>query len=759
MSRKYAGLPLGFALFASLTLSPALALGASPPPGWARLQDLPVFTGGENPTGWAGGDGLEVVNGYQLPIDTVETAGGNPSLRIQVTSDPSWWWTAMLVWRSWGTANVEPYLARGALEFDVKGAAGGEDFTVTVQDRGYERYVDGVLTETVGKAVPVSQFAAITTAWQHVSIPLTALVDPSTFRLREAWYLRLSNGKTTSMLAWVANVRFTSPDDEPSFPAIKVNQVGYLPLSEKRALVSGFDGALTARAGTPFAVKRAADGRVVYRGRLTLRADHDATISGERVLQADFSALFLPGTYVLSVDAAGVKDSPPFRIGLDAYAGLLRDASRYFYLQRANLALDEAHAGPWARADETPIDHAAPFQSDPSTTRDVSGGWYDAGDFGKYVSAGASAISDLLWAYELVPWVFEDGQLDIPESGNRVPDLLDEVRFETDFLLRMQDSDGGFFSRIYQTDPRQISDVVGGAARVKPTAHTASAAAGLAHASIVLRRFDPRYAATLLAAARRAWDYLEAHPAPIATPDGPYSDAGDRDDRFWLAATLFRATGEARYDAFVKASYQAFAADLEHPENAHGVGGMQLIGYLQYLRAARPDRAVVSWFRHEFQAYAAVQLGRLEADPWRNTLHDNYYWGSNYSALTTSMFLVTASALLREPRPEVLRVLQANLDYVLGVNPLAFSYVSGHGARSEARAFSGIYSFDGKPGVPPGYMAGGANQYEGAWFSRFHGKCHNDVDTEWTTNEHTIYWNAALVFSAAVLDAGQALLD
>lgn len=753
MSRKIVGV---LALLSSFAFFPTSALGA-PPAGWAKLQDIPVFTGGENPTGWAGGDGLEVANGYQLPIDTAVTADGAPSLRIQVTNDPSWWWTAMLVWRSWGTANLEPYFAHGALELDVLGAVGGEDLTITIQDRGYERYVDGALTETVGTAVPLSRFATVTTAWQHVVIPLSALIDPTTFRLREAWYLRLSNAGSTPMLAWVANLRFTSPDDEPSFPAIKVNQVGYLPLTEKKALVTGFDGVLTATAGTPFTVKRASDGRVFLRGKLTQRADFEPSTSGERVLQADFSSLVVPGTYVLSVNAPGVADSAPFRIAPDVYAPLLRDAARYYYLQRANLELDEAHAGAFARADMTPIDFAAPFQSNPSVTRDVSGGWYDAGDFGKYVSAGATSISDLLWAYELVPWIFDDGQLDIPESGNGRPDLLDEVKVETDFLLKMQDTDGGFFSRIYQTDPRQISDVVGGVGGVKPTAHSASATAALAHAAIVFRRWDPAYAATLLAAARHGWDYLEQHPEMIATPGGPYADWADQDDRFWAAATLFRATGEGRYDAFVLANYQAFQNDLEHPENAHGVGSMQLIGYLQYLRAARPDRAVVTWFKREFKTWAAVQIDRMKSDPWRNTLHDNYYWGSNGAALATSTFIVAGSALLRDVNPDVMRVMQANLDYVLGVNPLAWSYVSGYGARSTAHVFSGIYSFDGKPGIPPGYLSGGANQYEGAWFSRFHGKCFNDVDTEWTTNEHTIYWNSGLVFSAAVMSAASAL--
>jgi endoglucanase len=120
-------------------------------------------------------------------------------------------------------------------------------------------------------------------------------------------------------------------------------------------------------------------------------------------------------------------------------------------------------------------------------------------------------------------------------------------------------------------------------------------------------------------------------------------------------------------------------------------------------------------------------------------------------ALNTTMVLVIGSKILGNYDSSIVKAARANLNYVLGINPLRFSYVSGYGTDSVTKIFSGIYSTDGKPGIPKGYLAGGPNIYEGKDLSRFAGKCYNDVDTEWTTNEHTIYWNSGLVFSAALV--------
>src|SRR5206468_2505826 len=232
---------------------------------------------------------------------------------------------------------------------------------------------------------------------------------------------------------------------EHSFPAIKINQVGYLPLAEKYALVSGWGEVLTADVGTAFEIRRTSDNLAAYEGELALVTDYDQGVSGEKVLKADFSSLRAPGEYYVHVNAPGMDDSPSFDIGWTTYKPLLRSAARYYYYQRQGIAIVEPYAEGFPRGLGHPGDVAAKFRSS-GVVHDVSQGWYDAGDYGKYTPFAAGVIVDLLNAYATFPLAFRDGQLNIPESGNGKPDLLDEVKWELDWLLKMQDpASGGFY--------------------------------------------------------------------------------------------------------------------------------------------------------------------------------------------------------------------------------------------------------------------------------------------------------------------------
>ena len=237
---------------------------------------------------------------------------------------------------------------------------------------------------------------------------------------------------------WLNQIRFTSPDTEPVYPAIKVNQLGYAPAAQKIARVSGFGELLTARAGTPFQVLRAPDGPQVYAGQLALVTDYDEGVSGEKVLSADFSALTTPGVFFLRVQADGVADSLPFPIGAGVLHPLLRATQRYYYYQRQGIEIAEPYAEGFSRGLGHPNDVSAQLRSN-GVTRDASHGWYAAGDDGKYVADGAPAVATLLEAYALAPELFYDGQTNIPESGNGKPDLLDEVKWELDWI----DEDAG----------------------------------------------------------------------------------------------------------------------------------------------------------------------------------------------------------------------------------------------------------------------------------------------------------------------------
>jgi endoglucanase len=746
--------------------TPAMAATSSSHP----LKDLPVFSNTRYDQ-WAGaGSPLSIettsYNGNPaLPVDTNVTYNGLPSMRFNITSNGSsgWgWWSMIQADNNWETYSLVPYYANGALEFNIKGAAGGEAFTIGISDHNLRRNPVQYTTP----ALQSSSYVTVTTDWQHVRIPLKDLIPQgSIFDLNQVYLLNFGNANNNAEEFWLNDIKFTSPDPEHSAPFIKVNQLGYSILSDKYALVSGYADELNAVDGTPFTVKRTSDNAVMYTGKLQLATDYD-TQSGERIFKADFSPLLKPGTYYISVAAAGIADSVPFQIGNSVYQPLVVDATRYFYYQRQGVALDAAHAGAYTRGVGHPQDANATFQSGVNPPRDVSQGWYDAGDYGKYVNSGATAVSDLVWSYQLFPNEFKDNQMNIPESGNGIPDILDEAKWELDFILKMQDqSSGGFYHMVQptgsaapdkDTTPRYIADVNGSQTNVRPTDDTASAAAALAEASISFQKFDPTYANTLLTAARSGWNYLMANPNNVGGP-GPYNVSDDHADRLWAAAALYRATGEAQYNQYFLANYQNFASAWDGSrDNPEGAGNMAQTAFLDYMKAAHPDATARAWFATKFQSWSASVLERSEQGPWHNTLQDNdYYWGSNGVVLDTMQVLAVGTIVLGGfnlvSDVRAIRAVEAAMNYILGINPLEVSYVSGEGANSITTIFSTAWSYEGIPGIPKGYMPDGPNIYNNPLLScTAPAKCYLDNDSNWTTNENAIYWNAELVLNATL---------
>ncbi|MCB8985575.1 MAG: glycoside hydrolase family 9 protein [Ardenticatenaceae bacterium] len=753
---------LGLLLGSAGLFQPAAAQTA--PADGRQLRDIPVFAAEKNGQ-WAGsGQGmtLETIGeggNASLPVDESERFNDLPSYRVNVAGENGWW-SFILAGHDWESYSIAPYYANGALEFNVKGGAGEEDFQVSISDIEYGR--DPLSLPST--KIPLSSLLTVSEEWQHVRIPLTALLpDPGGFNLDQMYTVDFASVNGSPMTFWLNDIKFTSPDPEPGFPPIKVNQLGYLPDAPKTAWVSGFADELQAQPGDKFEVRELLGNRVAYEGELALAAEEDPVVSGERILAADFSELTAPGDYYLALDTPRADRSPAFTIGDDVYGRLLTHAQHYFYLQRSGLALEAQYAGQFARGAGHLQDASAQFRSGALAPRNVAGGWYDAGDFGKYVNAGATAVSDLLWAYELFPNQFPDNQNNIPESGNGLPDLLDEVQWELDFILKMQDPEsGGFYHMVQPTEDgtipaargtRYIEDVADGRENVRPTSTTGSAVAALAHAARIYAPFDAEYAAILQSAAESGWAYLAANPGGVAPVPGPYSDDDDSDDRFWAAAALYRLTGGAVYGDYVKAVYQDVPTFFTtETDNAYGVGLMGMVGWLNYAYSQNPDPEVMAYFADIFTGWSARMAERWQASPWKLTLLDeDFYWGSNYVTLTTPLVMLVGARALGLDDSTAVAISQDALNYLLGANPLRFSYVSGYGEDSLRNPFSQQWSNDGVPDVPPGILAGGPNAYNNSLlFSNFAGKRYVDSQAAWSTNEHTIYWNSALVFQAAL---------
>lgn len=734
-------------------------VASSQAPGYNKLQDIWVFQSTLLGS-WSGGD-LVAPNGT-IPVDSTQMYNGLPSLSFDVQGPSQWWWQSILAGDSWRPYSIEFYTSNGFLEFDVKGATGGERFNISLSDDNPARLAN---TSLGTSAVNVGNYVTVSTSWQHVKIPLTDFVAPTDFMFRQLQEVQISESYSGSYAKqfWLNGIKFTSPDTEHNFPAIKVNQVGYKPLGTKYALVTGFAAALPATAGTPFHVIRVSDGKSVYTGKLKLVTQYDEGVSGEEVLEANFTNFLIPGTYLIRVDASGVADSLQFKIGFNVFDGLLRDSLRYYYYQRQGIAIEEPYAEGFTRPLGTPSETAAQFQSG-GVTRDVSQGWYDAGDLGKYVADASGVTVTLMDAYSTFPWVFNNGQNNIPESGNGKPDILNEVKWELDWLVKMQDpASGGFYAIVYagncvagvstclpdsQTNS-YITDVVGGVSNVRPTPETAKAVAALARAADVYRDYDRTLAASYLAAAEAGWAYLEANPQVISSSGLTYGQDTDADERLWAAGELFRTTGKPVYNKYFLANYKNFQAHFTATNGNASDNAFQ--AFLAYNLSPVADPRERRWFRSQFATWRATQMARLTG-AWRNFL-PNYYWGSNGVTLGTIQVLVLGDiASGSVPGADLLDAAKSQLNYILGVNPLRHSYVVGVGADSAQTVFAaGLYSPYGVYTPPAGYMGGGPNWYDSPWFSQFQARSFADSNVDWPTNEDAIGYEAPLVFTTAVV--------
>lgn len=574
-------------------------------------------------------------------------------------------------------------------------------------------------------------------------------------------------------------------------PAIRVNQLGYFTDGPKRATFVA-----DTKRPIEFHVLDAKD-RVVGKGK-TQPSGFDLTAGVETHI-ADFSSFTAPGDgYRL---ASGDWTSDRFRIGDDLYGRLRVDALSWFYPQRSGIAIQGAIAG---TAYARPAGHVgvAPNQGDKavpclggkqadvlygdwtcSYSLDVTGGWYDAGDHGKYAVTGALSAAQLLAAYErgrvfgAGSPVTRDELSRIPENGNGLPDILDEARWELDFLLRMMVPDGEPLAgmvhhKIHDTawtaPPMLPSDDPKPRALHRPsTAATLDVAAVAAQGARLFAEHNPTFSARLLAAARKAWVAANANPAlfaPISdglSGGGDYDDDSVSDELFWAAAELYLTTGEAQYLSALQAS-PLWGADVLSPagafhwRNVAGFARLQLALYGKDLPEA--DRRMIQ----DLVLTAARALVSLQwAEPFGFVYQPSdgrFDWGSNQLMLQNIVVLSAAFDLSGEK--VFLDGAREGMDYILGRNAMAMSYVTGYGARSPKNQHSRWYAQQRDPKLPTppaGSLAGGPNSTFVDDVARQHLRgcapqaCYIDDIEAYGSNEIAINWNAPLVYVASFL--------
>ncbi len=505
----------------------------------------------------------------------------------------------------------------------------------------------------------------------------------------------------------------------------------------------------------------------------------------------DFSSFVTDGEdYSLRVKN---NTSPPFKIGDDLYKQMKYDALAYFYHNRAKDPIKAEYVGAaHARPAGHPVEMATCFSgpdewgaiwSGCDYSLDVSGGWYDAGDFGKYVVNSGISVWTLLSTYEHFKTAFTDGSAKIPEAGNGVNDLLDEARKNIEFMLAMQVPDGAFLdvaSPGLQADgvPLSVQKInAGGLVHHKvhakdwpgeavmphkakgerflyppSTGATLNVVAIGAYCARIWRRLDDKFASRCLNAAQKAWRAAETHPKIYAYGNfnggGPYGDINYDDEFFWAAQELWLTTGAADYKtAAVK--YKAKTPELTEASQA----SFNDIAILAHLSAQNRTHII-----------RAAEL--ILADTPKEPLNIPYYkksykWGSNSELANRAIILGHAYKLtkVQKYRDGVVHL----MDYLLGRNPLGQSYISGYGTQKFYNPHHRHWApsvRNGAPHVPPGVLSGGPNNdYMADPIAKHQiGKCAaqtcwTDHYKAWTQNEITINWNAPLVWMSSFLDA------
>ena len=518
-------------------------------------------------------------------------------------------------------------------------------------------------------------------------------------------------------------------------PSIVTNQVGYRTNAVKTAVFTD------AADESTFSVINADTGKTVYTG--SLGTETYSSFADEKVRTGDFSEVTQEGNYYIT--CGNLDNSYTFEISDSIYDTALDDSIKMLYLQRCGTAVEDDIFGHKACHDSLATVYGT------SEKIDVSGGWHDAGDYGRYVVTGAKTVADLLYAYKNAPELFSDS-VGISESGNGISDVLDEARYEIEWMLKMQDSLGGVHHKVtcasfpgYVMPEEETEELI--VTSVSTTA-TADFCGTMALAYEIYKDIDSKFAEKCLVAGEKAWQFLEENPNfifknPTDIVTGEYGDSSDKDERYWAAAQMWRATGEGTYLKAVESIGIKTGMDSA---NLGDYGNIAIVT----MDGIDKNSDIYTKAKNSIIRSADTHLADSVKNPFGLSVTQHYRggWGSNMKACNQGILLGYAYQLTGDKK--YLDAANANLNYLFGCNPLGICYFTGYGTVSPQHPHH-------RPSIAKnqamkGMLVGGIHPFledsaaQAYCSGQPTGKCYVDNQESYSTNEITIYWNSPLTY-------------
>jgi endoglucanase len=541
---------------------------------------------------------------------------------------------------------------------------------------------------------------------------------------------------------------------------ILLNKAGYSVNSTKVVFLTA--------APDSFFVTDASSSKIVFRGKAEFVSSNDPA-TGLTIYKGDFSSYQQSGKYYI-IDNLGNKSSQ-FLIADTVFNSVYKKSLKGFYYQRCGMQLLLQHAGVYFHMQCHAADGTFHSSTDTTGSIDATGGWHDAGDYGKYIVNAGISTGTLLMAYEMFPDKFTYDDLNIPESGNNVPDILDEIRYELNWFFKLQRANGAVFTKCtreqyegfimpqFDTEKRYVY--------TPSSTATADFAAVMARAYRVFKKYDAAFADKCLDASKKAWTYLEAHSQifptggfknPTGTATGEYGDSNDSDERLWASAELFISTTENMYHTYYLANYKKnglFTTSMAWPTMASMANLTYLFGTISQI-----DQSVKTEHKTALNNYCATLIARGKLDGLGVVLQTSeYYWGSNSEVLNKSILLIAGYQLTNTT--DYYEAALNQLNYILGANGNDISFITGIGDKRVMHPHHRTSQADPVTEPVPGLMAGGPNKNRDDEYMKQNipsstppALCYVDNWQSYASNEICINWNAPLVFVAGYFNNG-----